>query len=993
MILFFFSLAVFATVGSAPASAADVHKFEPTPTAEISKSAETCGAVTGPLGQVNALTLSPGEMIGEASHLWVAEQVKPEEPGKPGSQVERVDQLGAATGSCQQQLQHPASLDRLYGGIAAGHGTGEREVYLGANESAAGEAGARVAVFGPAGTLQAIWTGEHTPNASPGHPDGFAESAGESEGKRRYANVTDVTVDESLETAADWARGDVLVSTHGGDSEHGEAGVVNVFDPREAAAGKEPPNLAAQLTGTCEAVGEIATGSEACHESATVPFTGPQSIAVDPADGDLLVADAHAVNVFEPVATGPPGEYRFLHQITETTAGHPFEHPIHALAAGGGEGDGDIYVSEDGAAVVYQFSSEGVFLGSLRGTPAGPFLSVESVAVNADTASPTFGDLFVGDARAAREEPGVVDVFGPDLVVPNVSTEAASQETPRSATLNGKLSALEAETHEAATCAFAWGQTEALEETPVPCAQNPVKGEEAAVSAKLGEGRPLSPDTTYYYQLRASNGNGTNTNGAILHFTTSGPGIVEASAAKVASTSATLQATLNPHGVATSYRFEYDTTPYSEGEGTHGTAVPVPAEPIGSAEGEKVEQHIQGLSPGTRYYYRVVTVGEPTEGVFETFDGEGHAFTTQGAGEFTLPDHRAYEMVSPPDKHGALIAGIAEAGGEGDAIQAAAGGNAITYVADTPTESEPAGYTNETQVFSARGPGGWSTHDLTVPHAGATAGSVSNGNEYRAFSEDLSTALVQPFGAFDPAISPEASEQTAFLHSDYLAGDVGEPCTSSCYRPLVTSAPGYANVPSGTPFGQFGTHGAEAQEEGELCPPTVICGPASYAATPDASHVVLASSVALTGAAIPAHSTQLYEWDGAQPAGRQLALVSLLPGEAGPPAGDAWLGAEERSMSGARSRPTARACSSPRRVPLHARPHRRRDAASGSARTWLRHLHRSAERPLSARQRRRHARVLHRLAAVDRRRGRRRREPRPLRMRDLESSGSVHAVN
>ena len=35
-------------------SAAVVHNFEPKPTEEISKSAETCGTVTGPLGEVNA---------------------------------------------------------------------------------------------------------------------------------------------------------------------------------------------------------------------------------------------------------------------------------------------------------------------------------------------------------------------------------------------------------------------------------------------------------------------------------------------------------------------------------------------------------------------------------------------------------------------------------------------------------------------------------------------------------------------------------------------------------------------------------------------------------------------------------------------------------------------------------------------------------------------------------------------------------------------------
>ena len=174
------------------------------------------------------------------------------------------------------------------------------------------------------------------------------------------------------------------------------------------------------------------------------------------------------------------------------------------------------------------------------------------------------------------------------------------------------------------------------------------------VHAKLTK---LRPDTTYYFQLQAKNGKGTNKNGAVLHFTTPGPGILEASASKVASTSATLDATLEPHGTATSCYFQYvdeeryDATaadPYAA-----GTSIPVTPEAIGSTPGEvNVSQHLQGLSAGKTYYYRVVTVAG------EEFDGEGHSFTTQGAGEFALPDHRQYEMVSPPDKDGALLNGI-----------------------------------------------------------------------------------------------------------------------------------------------------------------------------------------------------------------------------------------------------------------------------------------------------------------------------------------------
>ena len=147
------------------AYAAVVHNFEPAPTEAISKSAETCGTVTGPLGEVNALTVSL-EKPGEAS-LWLAEQ-------KETGVGERVDEFNAETGAGCSQIPRP-SLEHLFlpdFGVAVGHVTGEREVYVGAYEDRTSHAHAVVGVFGPAGTLQAVWTGANTPNGS------FADSGG-----------------------------------------------------------------------------------------------------------------------------------------------------------------------------------------------------------------------------------------------------------------------------------------------------------------------------------------------------------------------------------------------------------------------------------------------------------------------------------------------------------------------------------------------------------------------------------------------------------------------------------------------------------------------------------------------------------------------------------------------------------------------------------------------------------------------------------------------
>jgi hypothetical protein len=197
---------------------------------------------------------------------------------------------------------------------------------------------------------------------------------------------------------------------------------------------------------------------------------------------------------------------------------------------------------------------------------------------------------------------------------------------------------------------------------------------------------------------------------------------------------------------------------------------------------------------------------------------------------------------------------------------------------NSPTESDPAGYTDEVQVLSRRGASSWSSRDIAIPHPGATGVAVGPAVEYKLFNPQLTLSIVQPFGEFNPALSPEASESTAYLH------DLGEGCGSSCYRPLVTGESGFANVPGGTVFG-----------EDERCEPSVqksavVCGPEFLGASEDLSHVVLRAKAELTPGA---GAKQLYEWSGGV-----LSHVSVLPkGEAAPE--DARLGLANRAVRGA----------------------------------------------------------------------------------------------
>ena len=316
------------------------------------------------------------------------------------------------------------------------------------------------------------------------------------------------------------------------------------------------------------------------------------------------------------------------------------------------------------------------------------------------------------------------------------------------------------------------------------------------------------------------------------------------------SSAATLQAQVNPRGLDTTYYFEYGPTT------AYGASAPLPpGADLGAASTDQsANVRVQRLQAGTTYHYRVLaTNSQGSE------PGRDRTFTTPSPpGPFALPDGRAWEMVSPANKRGAIVEALTE---EGGAIQAAEDGHALAYVTNAPTGPSPEGSRNPepTQLLATRGATGWSSTELDVAnesHGGYTPGLA---REYRFFSTDLSLALMEPYGLTsksEPPLSAQATERTPYIRNDATCGSA----PASCFEPLATGAPGQADVPPGTDFGSQLRLGD---------------------ATPDLAHVVLSSTVALTNA--PAGALNLYEWS----AGR-LALVSELPG--GKPAQSAQLG-------------------------------------------------------------------------------------------------------
>jgi hypothetical protein len=361
-----------------------------------------------------------------------------------------------------------------------------------------------------------------------------------------------------------------------------------------------------------------------------------------------------------------------------------------------------------------------------------------------------------------------------------------------------------------------------------------------AVSAPLSG---LLPGTLYHFRVVATDGSHT-TDGPDQSFTTlPAVSIDGTSASEVDATSARLQAELNPHGVASEYRFEYGTTT------AYGTSVPVPDGSAGSGTTDTtVSNLIQELLPSTPYHYRVIA-----HNALGTVVGPDRSFITQGSSSI-LADGRTWELVSPPNKHGAPLESLTE---EGGLIQAAADGGGMAYVSLGPINGEPKGVRSphDSQLLSTRGTSGWSTQDITTPHEEISIIRAGVSSEYNFFSEDLSSSVVEPEGVtrLQPE-NPANTERTPYRRE-----------ADGAFVALVNAA----NVPAGTKFGGNEVTPGSGQWGN---------GVGFRTATPDLSHVVLVSPDVLApgfapGFFEPVGNPNLYELSGGR-----LTLISVLPG-------------------------------------------------------------------------------------------------------------------
>ncbi len=845
-------------LSATPAGADITHQFLSGPSEALDEGVPVgCGCVlSGSFGTIDGLTVF-------GDRVWV------------GDREARIDgfEAGSPYKWVSPQLASENELSEIGDGLAVGDVGSEEQVYTPGYQS-----GKRVvAVYGAStGKLLGTWTGAHAINGS-------FTGAG-------VAKLAGVAVDRSSNPLSE---GDVYVATFGLGETHAAYSIVSVFSG-ESGSGVEPA-LVATLKGTCKATGESCGGDP-------VPFVEPTKVAVSPVNGDVLVeardpVTGHdVIDIFAPAALH---EYEFVRQIAGPPRGL-FE-GVAGLAVD--PVSGDIYVASTNPAAgeVYQFSSEGVPLGHVTGTGSRSFGELRGIGVA--SSGLVFVAEQVGEGVSAEHR---VDVFGPDVVLPDVETEAAGATVDREGhigvTFKGTVDPDDAGE---ARCVFVWGQTQAFGEAAA-CEHTVAEGNSpVGVSASV---TGLAPDSNYWFRLHASNANGIDEGeewqDREVH--TPGPGLHREYVSDVSSTAVTFGAGIDPNHAPTSYYFQYtDTgstgtcglTPEGVSEGC-SVAPGQPGEtlPAGGGSDDEVTDHVQGLVADTTYHYRVVAISdlEVEPGVTRpvAFPGADRTFTTQQAGTgAVLPDGRAWELVTPPDKHGARLYPPNAHGGA--PLLASADGDAMTFTFESPDERGVAGYTENTQALAVRSSGGgWSSRAIDTPDSAPAPGPLGDGTEYRFFSPSLSLALVEPFGPFTslkPDVFPPDTGRTPYLRHDQTCAS--EPAT--CYEPLETAAEGYSDVIPGAEF-----NGAEETKHsvGNSVGAVNVVG-----ASPNLEYAILDSKegVQLTEVATPAGSQELYEWSANKPPAERLQLVSLDE-ENHPWVGEAYLGYANGSGTTAR---------------------------------------------------------------------------------------------
>jgi hypothetical protein len=664
------------------------------------------------------------------------------------------------------------------------------------------------------------------------------------------------------------------------------AEVAQLVDPNSRTVAVEPgtDDVYASNESEITQYGEDGSVISKFGEGSLIEATG---LGIAGADGDVYVGNGDffqknapilsgRVEVYGPLATLPKAVAVTAGTFTKTSA------VLHGtISADGGPA----------ATCKFEYTTQASFAtekfvgaASAPCTPAGPFSGESIEAVSAEAPGLSAGTEYrfrlvahnengslASNENGSQPKPGEVPRFE-TLPAFNVQTGPATALTTSSATLTGSINPEGVNVDE---CFFEYGKTTTYGSV-APCV--------APSGAEVGSGNApvavhaavpgLTEATEYHYRLVGGSPEfgAIKVLGADAIFGTLGlPTILSEAFSGVGQTGATISGSINPHSSPTTYVVEYVTdAAFLESGYTTASKVPSGGEAIGSGFAEvKVSQTLSGLTPGTKYHFRLSAsndVGGAT--------GTDRVFTTQGTSPLfepcpanepfrigwsaTLPDCRAYEQASSPDKNGDSVGGLYPS------MFASEDGSAVTFVsvaAALPPAQRGGAQTFPTYKASRDAvAGSWSSQRLLPPQE------LGERGEFLGSTPDLRYAVVEA----------GSGKETGLFVIDTEDGAVTQ------ITPYEPKGAGRVN--------QFGFDGASA----------------------DGSRIFFESTATLpitpaNPAPAPGH-VNLYMWERST---EDVSLVGVLPaGEGGeaPPAGSfggayEWYEDENLSTGGTLNKP------------------------------------------------------------------------------------------
>ncbi|HTA14933.1 MAG TPA: hypothetical protein VK781_08760 [Solirubrobacteraceae bacterium] len=263
----------------------------------------------------------------------------------------------------------------------------------------------------------------------------------------------------------------------------------------------------------------------------------------------------------------------------------------------------DVYL-DDGVGIA-EYDSSGKLLGRSAEAGSGAIGGSFGVAVHK-----------TGDEVYASNGDGRVNIYGPAVLVADVTGGASSDITSNSATLEGVV---DPNGEPVSACQFEYGTDTSYDSPPTPCSTAPGSGvTPVSVNSELSG---LRAGTLYHYRLSAANANGTNQNSDGT-FTTlpTAPAVNDRplTASNITRTAALISGTVNPAGSDTTYHFLYGTT------SAYGNSTLVLDAGSGGSGDESIGPiAVTELAPGTTYHYALSATNE-----LGTTIGPDYTFTT-----------------------------------------------------------------------------------------------------------------------------------------------------------------------------------------------------------------------------------------------------------------------------------------------------------------------------------------------------------------------------